>query len=117
MSHAGSFGTLMLVDETGTAIEEEPIAEIPGKISLAQNYPNPFNPSTTIEFGLPQAARATIDVYNLYGQRVATLIDAQRSAGAYKVSWDAEDLPSGTYMYQLRVDGSVVQTHAMVLIK
>jgi hypothetical protein len=105
------------MEETGTAIEEEPIDGVPDRFTLSQNYPNPFNPSTTIEFGLPQSARATIEVYNMYGQQVATLIDAQRGAGNYKVSWDAAGLPSGTYMYQLRVDGSVVQAHSMILVK
>jgi hypothetical protein len=116
MSHAGSFGTLELVEGTGTA-SEEVAAEIPNKISLSPNYPNPFNPSTTIEFGLPQSARATIDVYNMYGQRVATLVDDQRAAGTYRVSFDASGLPSGTYLYQLSIDGNVMESQKMILIK
>ena len=69
---------------------------------LLQNYPNPFNPSTKIKFGLPDQEKVTLNVYNILGQRVVTLIDGELSAGYHTATFDASRLASGIYIYQLK---------------
>lgn len=91
-------------------------AELPEELTLDQNYPNPFNPVTTISYAIPDDAQVELAVYDVMGRRVATLVDEQRSAGTYEVSWDASDMASGTYMYRLQVNNQV-QTRTMTLIK
>ncbi len=81
-----------------------------------QNYPNPFNPSTVIRFMLPADNHVTLKVYNMIGQEVATLIDDYKSAGLYKATFDATDLPSGIYIYRLNA-GSFTEVHKMLLLK
>ena len=98
-------------------VDEEVDFEIPTGISLEQNYPNPFNPTTNISFSLPQAASATIKVYDLMGRVVATLAQNERfSAGQNVVTFDATNMASGVYIYQL-VSGNVQLTRKMTLIK
>jgi hypothetical protein len=88
----------------------------PGEFSLYQNYPNPFNPSTTITFAIPQLAVVSLDVYNLLGQRVASLISKSLSAGVYNIAWNAGNLPSGVYFYRLEA-GNFVQAKKLVLAR
>ncbi|MCX6639900.1 MAG: lamin tail domain-containing protein [bacterium] len=89
---------------------------IPEVYSLDQNYPNPFNPTTTIRFGLPDAGQVQLDIYNLQGQLVTTLVNGYRSAGYHEVSFDASSLASGVYLYKLQA-GSYNHSSKMVLIK
>ncbi|MGB6033392.1 MAG: T9SS type A sorting domain-containing protein, partial [Bacteroidota bacterium] len=90
--------------------------QIPDRFTLSQNYPNPFNPSTQIQFGVPREGRILLEVYNLLGERVATLIDGHMSAGAYTVRYNASDLPSGIYYYRMTAAESVI-TRKMLLVK
>jgi flagellar hook assembly protein FlgD len=89
---------------------------------LAQNYPNPFNPQTTIAFSIKESGRVRIDVYNVAGQLVRTLLDETRAAGSYSdVSWDGTDereqrVASGVYFYRLTAD-RFIQTRKMVLVQ
>ena len=69
--------------------------------SLSQNYPNPFNPSTVIEFALPKDAHVRLEVYNIIGQKVMTLVDEVRPAGYHSVKLDGTNLASGMYLYRL----------------
>jgi len=95
----------------------EPIDNsLPGEYRLNQNYPNPFNPATTIEFSIPSSGRVRLAVYDLLGKEVATLVDEDMGAGSYRVTFDARDLPSGTYLYSLRSAGAMV-TQKMILLK
>ena len=104
----------------GTGVEAPPAPgddEVPARFALRQNYPNPFNPATNITFDLPAAERVTLEVYNLLGQRVATLVDGQRfSAGTYTVPFDGSALSSGVYLYVLRT-ANRAETRSMVLLK
>ncbi|MBO6620977.1 MAG: T9SS type A sorting domain-containing protein [Balneola sp.] len=89
---------------------------IPETYSLNQNYPNPFNPSSTIRFGIPEAAVVKLEVYNLLGQRVKSLINTRKSAGFHTVTFDASDLSSGMYIYRIQA-GDFVSIKKMTLIK
>lgn len=79
--------------------------ELPGAYTLDQNYPNPFNPTTEIRYTLAVSTRVKLQVYDLLGQRVATLVDAVQQPGVHSVRFDAQDLPSGTYLYRLEAEG------------
>jgi Secretion system C-terminal sorting domain len=89
---------------------------IPARFSLDQNYPNPFNPSTTIRYAVPTAAKVSLKVYNVLGQEVLALVNAQQSAGSYNVTFDASRFSSGVYFYRI-MSGSFVQTKKMLLLK
>jgi hypothetical protein len=84
--------------------------------SLSGNYPNPFNPTTNIAFALPEAGMVNLSVYSVNGSQVATLVDGNRDAGAYEVTFDATSLTSGIYFYKLTV-GDYSSMHKMVLMK
>ena len=114
---------LKQIDLDGT-FEYSPVIEIdvnaPNEYTLYQNYPNPFNPSTTIEYSLPEKADVTISIYTAIGELVTTLVNGTVEAGYQKASFNALNLTSGTYIYQIRAVGSgrtFVDTKKMVLIK
>ncbi|MFU8862091.1 MAG: T9SS type A sorting domain-containing protein, partial [Cyclonatronaceae bacterium] len=100
--------------QMATSIEDEP--GIPTEFTLSQNYPNPFNPTTIIEFGIPQASPVRLEVYNTIGQRVAILVNEQRTAGTHRVTFDGAGLASGLYIYRIQA-GGFVQTRKLTLIK
>lgn len=83
---------------------------------LSQNYPNPFNPSTVISYSIPQAGFVKMKIFNLLGQEVKTLVNTQQNAGNYKIIFNADNLPSGIYLYQIQ-SGSYNLTKKMMLIK
>ncbi|MBK7106082.1 MAG: T9SS type A sorting domain-containing protein [Ignavibacteriae bacterium] len=99
-----------------TSISEEFVNVIPTNFELVQNYPNPFNPSTTIEFSIPQASKVQLNIFNILGQEVASLVNGQKNAGTYKINWNASNLASGTYIYRLQTDSKVF-TNKMILMK
>ncbi len=82
------------------------MAQIPSAYELGQNYPNPFNPSTAINYDLPWESRVTLRIYNLLGQRIATLVDGIEGAGYKSVKWNASSVASGTYL--VRLDATAV---------
>lgn len=84
-------------------------------MSLAA-YPNPFNPETTIEFSVPAAALVKLDVFNLKGQLLETLVDAKLEAAVHRVVWNADAHPSGVYLLRLKT-GEEVQTRRVSLVK
>ena len=95
-------------------------AALPEGFELGANYPNPFNPSTMIPYQLPAAMHVRLQVFNLLGQRVATLVDGEQPAGFHTASWDATDaagqaVGAGVYLYRLSGDG-VQATRSMLLI-
>jgi hypothetical protein len=84
--------------------------------SLHQNYPNPFNPSTTIQYQIPELSFVTIEVYDVLGTEIATLLNEEKPAGNYEVEFDGSGLPSGIYFYRLQA-GSFIETKKMILMK
>jgi enterochelin esterase-like enzyme len=102
----------------GSAMSVDEKQETPMSFTLQQNYPNPFNPSTTISFTIPPGTygRTSLQVYDLLGREVATLLNEEKSAGAYTVQWDAGGVSSGVYFYRLRA-GDFVQTRKMLLMR
>ena len=90
--------------------------EIPTVFSLAQNYPNPWNPSTTIRYGLPHDSKVELEVYNVLGQRVALIVNAQQRKGYHQVVLNSDGLASGTYFYRLHAD-DFVQMRKLILLR
>lgn len=95
--------------------------ELPNSFTLEQNYPNPFNPSTYIEFSLPTAGHTTIEVFNVLGRRVRTILDQEMPAGYHRVIFDGrtssgEELSTGVYFYRLKTDEHVA-SKKMILMK
>ncbi|MBI2429919.1 MAG: T9SS type A sorting domain-containing protein, partial [Ignavibacteriales bacterium] len=115
---------LNLIENVPTGVKERPIASggsIPTDYSLGQNFPNPFNPATTIRYNLPHSGQVTLEVFNIVGQKVATIVDQVQSAGEWSVRWNGEDasgklVSTGLYLYRLTA-GSYVSTKKMMLIK
>ncbi|MGD8777381.1 MAG: T9SS type A sorting domain-containing protein [Ignavibacteria bacterium] len=89
---------------------------VPADFELAQNYPNPFNPSTTIKFSIPQSSEVTLKVYNVLGQEVAQLVNEQLNTGSYSVDFNAANLSSGLYFYNITA-GEFNVTKKMMLVK
>ncbi|MFH2057246.1 MAG: T9SS type A sorting domain-containing protein, partial [bacterium] len=91
-------------------------AALPNAISLRENYPNPFNPTTTISYSLPEAAPVRLEIFNVVGQQVTTLVDQYQSPGDYQIEWNASSVASGVYFYRLTVN-DFVETKKMILTK
>jgi len=112
-------GSSFLVDDLNfsdspVAVEEEAVN--PVQFNLQQNYPNPFNPSTVISYELPVAGNVTLTVYNSLGETVKTLVNGQMESGIHQVTFNASDLPSGLYLYELKT-GSHTSVKKMLLMK
>jgi len=107
--------------EGPVAVEEIESPQLPDLFVLSQNYPNPFNPETRIEFALPRASHVKIEVFNILGQSVRTLVDERLSAGYKAVNWDSRDnhgveISSGVYFYRITA-GDFVESKKMLLLK
>jgi hypothetical protein len=100
--------TSSAIETTGYNITEE--------FNLYKNYPNPFNPSTTIEFDLPKSSNVKIEVYNIAGQKIQTLLNKKMSAGSHKVDFNAENLSSGVYFYKIEA-GEFQDVKKMILLR
>ncbi len=94
---------------------EEPVSRSMD-YKLSQNFPNPFNPSTTISFSIPERQRITLDIYNLLGEKVASVLNKEMDQGSYDIHFDASSLSSGIYFYTLRA-GNFTSTKKMMLLK
>ena len=112
--------TLQILDEIEAtfSIEEN---SIPDNVNIAQNYPNPFNPSTTISFSIPTVMMCSLDIYNIRGQKVRTLLNENKLAGRHSIVWDGKDtngrsVSSGVYFYRLTTPNRT-QTSKMLLMK
>ncbi|MBE0571464.1 MAG: T9SS type A sorting domain-containing protein [Ignavibacteriaceae bacterium] len=90
---------------------------VPAHYALEQNYPNPFNPSTVIEFSLPEdVANVKLSIYNMLGEKVGELVNTSLQAGKYQYQWNASNVATGMYIYELRTD-NFVSVKKMLLIK
>ncbi len=89
---------------------------IPKVFALRQNYPNPFNPTTTIEYDLPKASRVKIEIYNLLGKKVKTILDENNGAGSHKFVFDSNNLASGVYFYRIQAD-TYTNSKKMILLR
>lgn len=101
--------------EKVTGVNDEGQVVVNG-YKLSQNYPNPFNPSTKINFEIPQSGLATLKVYDMLGKEVAVLVQEELASGTHSVNFNAANLASGTYLYQLNVNGTRI-TNKMILLK
>jgi len=90
--------------------------QLPNSFELSQNYPNPFNPSTKIQFSVPEQSHVTLNVFNILGQKVATLVNGIKTSGNYEVSFDAAKLSTGVYIYRLEAGNNTI-TKKMTLLK
>ncbi len=98
---------------SGTKEEEE----IPKEYSLSQNYPNPFNPSTNIDFTLPFNSNVRIEIFNILGQTVQILEDAQLNAGKHTRIWNANNLSSGIYLIRFNATDVNNENHNFTSLK
>lgn len=89
---------------------------VPNEFALFQNYPNPFNPNTIIRFQLPIESKVVINVYDMLGSEVLSLLNVKRSAGVYEVEFNVSNLPSGSYIYRMAAD-NFFETKKMILLK
>ncbi len=110
-----------LITVQGTDVREINPGAIPRQYALSQNYPNPFNANTQITFALPKAGNTRLDIFNVLGQKVSTLVNEYMSAGSKIVNWDGRDdrgvdVPSGIYFYRLS-SLDFLQTKKMLLVK
>jgi len=115
---AGDNGTILHTTNGGvTFIEEEKfIGEIPSTYFLSNNFPNPFNPSTKIKYSIPKSSQVTLKIFNTLGEELETLVNEEKPVGTYEVNWNAANLPSGVYFYQLKA-GEFMSVKKMILIK
>lgn len=104
-----------LLSTVATSVEETDDGS-PDAFSLAQNYPNPFNPTTTISFSIPSPNHVRLEVFDLLGRKVATLVNALKPAGQHSVEFNAGNLPSGLYVYRLQA-GSFTDMKRMLFLK
>ncbi|MGC9361426.1 MAG: FlgD immunoglobulin-like domain containing protein [Candidatus Syntrophosphaera sp.] len=100
---------------------DDPMIPAQGQVCLLQNHPNPFNPSTTISYQLPASGPVRLDIYNVRGQLVKTLVEGLKSSGAHQIVWDGKDrhgnsVSSGVYLIRLRSEGQFL-THKALMLK
>ncbi len=101
--------------QVGPVSTEEP-GDTPAEFALHPSYPNPFNPTTTLSYDVKEATHVRLEVYNLLGQVVETLVDDMQPAGTYRVAFDASQLASGTYLYRITM-GEFMDTKTMTLLQ
>jgi hypothetical protein len=101
---AAYVGSLIAVGEfsVGVLSSSELGENIPKKYSIEQNYPNPFNPITSIKYSIPKESSVKLEIINILGEQVELLIDETKSAGLYKVTWNASNMSSGIYFYRIQ---------------
>jgi photosystem II stability/assembly factor-like uncharacterized protein len=113
----GTFGTILKYESILSSNQSKyPLPNLSGTINLEQNYPNPFNPTTEILFTLPKASDITLMLYDVLGREVAVLAQGRRNSGVHRISFNAEGLPGGVYLYKLKAD-NFVDVKKMVLMK
>ena len=97
-------------------VDEQIIPSMDTNVILNQNYPNPFNPQTTISYSLSNPSEVSLSIYNIKGELIETLVNKNQQAGDYSVVWNAENVSSGIYLYQIKTENSI-ETKKCVIIK
>jgi hypothetical protein len=110
-----------LYEDSPTGVDDNTPEVLPSGFTVSQNYPNPFNPSTTIEYSLPIRCKVTVEVFNIIGQRTATVCSSQQQAGPHTVHWNGTDengrqAASGVYFYRVTA-GENVTARKMILLR
>ncbi len=103
-----------IIASPATEVKDKNISAV--NFSLGQNFPDPFNPSTKIKYSVPFTTHILLKVYDLLGNEVGTLVNEEKPAGKYEVTWHAADLSGGVYFYQMKA-GNFIQTKKMILLK
>ncbi len=111
-----SFAAGGVIIRSSTDVGDEFTDLLPKTFELVQNYPNPFNPTTTISFTLPEKTDVRLDIFNILGQSVTTLISGELPAGNHEAVWDAGNSPTGVYFYRLTAEKESI-TRKMLLLK
>jgi hypothetical protein len=89
---------------------------VPEQFNLSQNYPNPFNPTTTIEYQISEAGFVSLKLYDVLGNEIETLVNKQQLSGKYEITFNAENLVSGVYLYKIQIN-DFVSSKKMLLLK
>jgi len=104
------------VDSLEVVVSVEDKETLPSEFTLEQNFPNPFNSATEIQYSIPQRSNVTIKAYDILGNEVTTLVNAEKDQGVYTINFDANNLASGLYLYRIQA-GSFIDTKKMILLK
>ena len=83
---------------------------------LSQNWPNPFNNCCAIKYSIPKSSQVSLKIFNTLGEELETLVNGEKPIGTYEVNWNAENIPSGVYFYQIKA-GDFTQTRKMILLR
>ncbi len=111
-----TFKSLEIDFTSSTTDVENENNSVPKEFALNQNYPNPFNPRTAISYQLSAVSKVELKVYDMLGKEISTLVNEIQSAGSYKINFNASNLSSGVYIYQIKAD-NFVQSKKMMLVK
>ena len=111
-----SYSSAILKADFLTGINQNQEENVLKSFGLFQNYPNPFNPITSIKFRIAEKGNVSLKVYDVNGKKVADLVESEKEAGNYEISFDGSKLSSGVYFYELR-SGRFFQSKKMILMK
>jgi photosystem II stability/assembly factor-like uncharacterized protein len=113
----GDSGTILRTTTGGAQLAEDgQISQFPFHFLLNQNYPNPFNPTTAIQYDLPRSADVKLEIFDILGRKIETLVNEKQAAGHHALIWDGQDKPSGEYFCKIQA-GDFLQTRKMMLLK
>jgi hypothetical protein len=115
-SRSGPNSTIVLTSTEQTTAIDDVTFSMPDRYYISQNYPNPFNAATTIKYGIPERSHVTIEIYDILGRQVETLVDEERPAGQHQIVWRADNQPSGVYFYHIQA-GEYESSDKMVFLR
>jgi hypothetical protein len=114
---ASGSGTLYAFEGAPVSVTEPDAGTtLPSTLTVEQNFPNPFNAETVIRYSLPEACKVEVEIFNVLGRRVATLVDEEQTAGTHSARWRPQGLGSGLYFYVVSA-GEFVATRKLLLLK
>lgn len=105
-----------MIKLSAMATDRNGLSNTPLKFDLYQNYPNPFNPVTIIKYDIVKVQDVKVTIYDILGREVKTLVNEQQQPGSYTIKWDASNVSSGVYFYQLK-SKDYINTKKMILLK